>query len=240
MIESFKREYSYNFDWMGLPIIQYPEDIIRVQELIFDLRPDCIIETGIARGGSLMLSASVLALLDLQDIKNNTAPIKREVIGVDIDIRAQNKEKIQSHFLSDYVTMVQGSSINEQVFSTVKKQAERHESILVLLDSNHSHAHVLEELKLYSRLVAKGGYIVVFDTVAEFIGVNVLENRPWGVGNNPMTAVDEFLALNTNFKIDSDLNNLSTISCNQKDSSNVSNRVAISCVTFSAICYLQI
>ena len=216
LIESFKSGYSYEFDWLGMPIIQYPEDICRVQELIWELEPDCIIETGIARGGSLTLSASILALLDLRDQKVGQTLKNRKVFGIDIDIREHNRVRLEKHFLADYMELVQGSSIDTNVFENIEKSVGSFKTIMVFLDSNHTHEHVLSELNLYSNLVTKGSYLVVFDTVAEFIGVNVMENRPWGVGNNPMTAVNAFLQQNDNFVVDLSLNNLTTISCNQR------------------------
>lgn len=216
LIESFKVGYSYDFDWLDMPVIQYPEDIVRVQEIVWKVKPDLIIETGIARGGSLTLSASLLALLDLYEQRTGVEIRERKVLGIDIDIRDQNRARLENHFLFDYMELLEGSSIDPDLFGRVAKIATDFENIMVLLDSNHTHEHVFAEMELYSQLVSKNSYMVVFDTVAEFIGVNVMQNRPWGVGNNPMTAVNEFIKNNEDFEIDPELDNLATISCNQR------------------------
>jgi len=153
MMESSLDEYSYHFKWFGLPIIQFPQDIIALQEIIWRIKPDLIIETGIARGGSLIFSASMLELLG-----------KGSVLGIDIEIRKQNKKNILKHPLSKRIKMIEGSSIDENVISKVYKIAEKNKKILVILDSNHSHTHVLSELNAYSKLVKKGSYLIVFDT----------------------------------------------------------------------------
>jgi len=190
-------EYSYHFTWLGLPIIQYPQDIIAMQEIIWKVKPDLIIETGIARGGSLLLSASILEL-----IGNGT------VLGIDIDIREFNKKNIKKTKLAKRISMIQGSSIDKKVVSQVKKFAKGKKRILIFLDSDHSFEHVLEELKLYSSLVKKGSYIIVFDTIVEIFPNNWLKkhgiDRPWNKTNNPKMAVKEFLKKNKRFKMDTD------------------------------------
>lgn len=191
---SLKYEYPYHFTWLGRPIIQYPQDIMVVQELIWKIKPDLVIETGIARGGSLIFTASILELIG-----------KGNVIGVDIDIRKHNREEIEKHTLFKRITMIEGSSIDKKTIKKIFKLSEGKKKILVLLDSFHTHSHVLKELKSYSPLVNKGSYLVVFDTVVEDMPKNSFPNRPWDKGNNPKTAVKEFLKKNNRFKIDANL-----------------------------------
>lgn len=197
MKESTVPKYSYNFSWFGRPIIQYPQDIIAMQEIIWDVKPDLIIETGIAHGGSLIFSASMLALLDICDMKQgidiDLIKPKRRVIGVDIDIREHNRIEIEKHPLANRITMIQGSSIGQDVIEKVHALAEVYKTVLVCLDSNHTHDHVLSELNAYTPLVTKGSYCVVFDTVIEDMPDEMSSDRPWGKGNNPKTAVWEYL-----------------------------------------------
>jgi cephalosporin hydroxylase len=190
--QGYKYEYSYHFTWLGRPIIQYPQDILAVQEIIWKVRPDLIIETGIAHGGSLILSASILELLG-----------KGHVLGIDIDIRKNNKQEIEKHPMFKRITMIQGSSIDKKIISRVKKFAKEKKKIMIILDSNHTHKHVLEELRAYSPLVTKGSYLIVFDTIIENLPDELInKQRPWGIGNNPKTAVKEFLKKNDRFKVD--------------------------------------
>ncbi len=196
LVESIKSQYSYNFSWMGRPVIQYPQDIVAMQEIIWDIKPDLIIETGVAHGGSLILYASLLELIG-----------SGEVLGIDIDIRAHNREAIESHKMSKRIKLIQGSSISEEVLEKVRKEAKGKERIMVLLDSNHTHDHVLAEMNLYSSFVTKGSYLVVFDTVVEDLPEEGVIDRPWGKGNNPKTAVWEFLESNDAFKIDTSIQN---------------------------------
>jgi len=188
---SLKYEYSYHFTWLGRPIIQYPQDILAVQEIIWKIKPDLIIETGIAHGGSLILSASILELIG-----------KGEVLGIDIDIRKHNKQEIEKHSMFKRITMIEGSSIDRNVIKKVQRFAKEKKRIMVILDSNHTHSHVLKELKTYSPLVSKGSYLIVFDTIIENMPQEYTKNRPWGINNNPKTAVNEFLKTNNRFKID--------------------------------------
>lgn len=201
------RKYSYHFDWLGRPIIQYPQDIVAMQEIIWAVKPDLIIETGIARGGSLMFSASMLALLDLEDAASHASVLdprrsKRKVLGLDIDIRTHNRVAIESHPFFSYIQMIEGSSIDPAIVAKVREVATSHERILVCLDSNHTHAHVLAELEAYAPLVSPDSYCVVFDTIIEDMDPNSFPDRPWGRGNNPKTAAKEYLAHHTEFRID--------------------------------------
>lgn len=192
LVRSVQHEYSYHFRWMGLPIIQYPQDVVAMQELIWSVQPDAIVETGIARGGSLIFYASMLHLLDRGGI----------VVGVDIDIRDHNRAAIEAHPMARHVHMIHGSAIDEAVVAQVRDRIAGRNRVLVVLDSMHSHAHVLEELRLYSPLVTKGSYLVVFDTCIEQLPAELYPNRPWGPGDNAWTAVQEFLRTNDRFEID--------------------------------------
>lgn len=200
-------KYVYNFSWLGRPIIQYPQDMVAMQELIWDTRPDLIIETGIAHGGSLILSASMLALLDMADaIANGTTldprQSRRKVIGVDIDIRQHNRTAIQEHPMANRVEMIQGSSIAAETISAVHQAARGYERVLVCLDSMHTHDHVLAELEAYAGLVTPGSYCVVFDTFVQDMPRDFFPDRPWNVGDNPKTAVWEYLKSHPEFEID--------------------------------------
>lgn len=199
-IVSNQEMYSYNFSWMGRPIIQYPQDMIAMQEIIWDLKPDLIIETGIAHGGSLIYYASIFELIG-----------KGEILGIDIDIREHNRKEIEAHQMFKRISMIQGSSVAPDVIEKVKQKISDKQTVMVLLDSNHTHEHVLEELKAYSPFVTKGSYLVVFDTIVEDLPKGMYD-RPWDVGNNPKTAVKEFLRTNTNFEIDNYIDNKLLIS----------------------------
>lgn len=194
---SIDQKYSYNFSWLGRPVIQYPQDIIAMQELIWSIQPNLIIETGIAHGGSLIFSASMLEL--------NAAcggPQDAEVLGLDIDIRQHNREAIEAHPMFKRISMIQGSSIDPEIIDQVKTKAVNKKKILVCLDSNHTHDHVLAELEAYAPLVSVGSYCVVFDTLIEDLPDDMFSDRPWGVGNNPKTAVWEYLKTHPEFEID--------------------------------------
>lgn len=201
--ESNKAQYSYNFKWMGRPVIQYPQDIMAMQEIIWEVKPDLIIETGIAHGGSLILYASLLELIG-----------HGKVLGIDIDIRKHNREEIEKHPMYKRITMMEGSSISEEMISNVKEFAKGNQTVLVVLDSNHTHEHVLAELNAYAPLVTKNSYIVVFDTIVENLPSDYMPGlkRPWGISDNPMTAVDAFLSQNEDFKIDESIDNKILIS----------------------------
>lgn len=189
--DTAKHKYTYNFSWMGRPIIQCPQDMIAMQELIWRLQPDLIVETGIAHGGSLIFYASILRLTG-----------KGRVLGIDVDIREHNREAIEAHPMSAWIDMIEGSSVDPAIVAEVSSRAAMAETVLVALDSNHTHAHVLQELRAYSPLVTRGSYCVVFDTIIEDMPDDAFPDRPWGVGNNPKTAVHAFLEESSAFEID--------------------------------------
>jgi len=187
-------DYVYMFQWLGRPIIQDPQDICATQEVIWRIQPDVIVETGVARGGSLVLSASILAAISYGEILKTGKSKSRKVVGVDIDIRAHNRQAIEEHPLSPMIKLIQGSSVAPEIVSQVADEIKGAETVLVFLDSNHTHEHVLEELKLYAPFVSKGSAIFVYDTGVEYAAVDTLNpERPWGPGNNPLTAVNAFL-----------------------------------------------
>ncbi len=200
-------KYSYNFSFLGRPIIQYPQDIVAMQELIWQIKPDLIIETGIAHGGSLIFSASMLSLLDYceaieQSVNLDPKIPRRRVLGVDIDIRPQNRAAIETHPMSNRIDMIQGSSIAPDIIAKVREIARGYERVLVCLDSNHSHNHVLAELQAYAPLVTVGSYCVVFDTIVEDMPADMFPDRLWGPGDNPKTAVHQYLKDHPEFEID--------------------------------------
>lgn len=204
---STQPKYCYNFSWLDRPIIQYPQDIVAMQELIWSVKPDLIIETGIAHGGSLILSASMLALLDYNDAFEtgnllDPAKPKRRVLGIDIDIRAHNRAAIEAHPMASRIRMIEGSSIAPDIVEQVKAIATNHDRILVCLDSMHTHEHVLAELEAYAPLTSIDSYCVVFDTIIEDLPADMYPDRPWGPGNNPKTAVWDYLKLHPEFEID--------------------------------------
>jgi cephalosporin hydroxylase len=204
---SIAPKYSFNFSWLGRRIIQYPQDIVAMQELIWAIKPDFIIETGIAHGGSLIFSASMLEL--------NAAcggPRDAEVLGVDIDIRAHNRAAIEAHPLFKRISMIEGSSIAPEIIEQVQAKAAGRRRVLVCLDSNHTHEHVLGELQAYAPLTSVGSYCVVFDTVIEDMPAEMFPDRPWGPGNNPKTAVREYLKNHPEFEIDKQMDHKLLIS----------------------------
>jgi cephalosporin hydroxylase len=195
MKEIVRTNYIFNFSWLGRPVIQIPQDLFGMQEIIWAIKPDFIIETGIAHGGSLVFQASMLELIG-----------KGKVIGIDIDIRKHNRAEIEKHPLYNRIVMIEGSSVSEDVVNQVKSITKGATSIMVTLDSNHTHEHVLKELELYTPFVSVGSYCVVFDTAIEDLSREIpIIDRPWGPGNNPKTAVWEFLKTNDRFVIDKDM-----------------------------------
>ena len=219
MTATWEHQYSYHFTWLGMPIIQYPPDIVAIQELIWKVKPDLIIETGVARGGSLILSASVLALLDFADAAKSgqlfdpSAP-QRSVLGVDIDIRQHNRDAIENHPLASRITMLEGSSVAPEILSTVHRLATDADCVMVFLDSNHTREHVLAELNAYGPLVSTGSYCVAFDTFIDDMPLATFLDRPWKPGDSPKTAVREFLASHPEFSIDKSIDAQLLISMN--------------------------
>lgn len=199
---STKYEYSYHFTWLGRPIIQFPQDVMAIQEVVWKVKPDLIIETGIAHGGSLIFSASMLELIGGDGL----------VVGIDIDIRPHNRAEIEKHPMFKRIELIEGSSLDEEVLNKVNRLAADKERVLIILDSNHTHDHVLKELELYSPLVKKDSYLLVMDTIIEDMPDDLVAHRPWGVGNNPKTAVREFLKTTDRFVIDQELENKLLIS----------------------------
>lgn len=189
-------KYSYHFEWLGRPIIQYPQDILAMQQIIWEIKPDLIIETGIAHGGSLIFSASMLELVA------TCTGVEGVVLGVDIDIRPHNRKAIEDHPMYKRISMIQGSSISPEIIARVREKAKGKKRILVCLDSNHTHDHVLAELEAYAPLTSVGSYCVVMDTVIEDMPEGFFPDRPWGSGDNPKTAVWEYLKAHPEFEID--------------------------------------
>lgn len=197
MLHSDKYKYTYNFSWMGRPIIKYPQDIVIMQELIWRVKPDLIIETGIAHGGSIIFSSSMMELL------GNGG----KVIAVDIDIRKHNRDEIEKHPMMKNITMLEGSSVDEKIVGQIADYAKGFKKVMVVLDSNHSHEHVYRELELYTPLVSVGSYILLPDTFVEFFPKGYVTNRPWDVGNNPYTAMEAFLKTTDRFIKDEEITN---------------------------------
>lgn len=197
---SNRDRYSYNFSWMGRPIIQYPQDMVKMQELIWSIQPDILIETGIAHGGSLIYYASIMELIG-----------KGEVLGIDIDIREHNRREIEAHPMAKRIKMIQGSAVDESIAQQVREAAAGKQTVMVCLDSNHTHEHVLRELELYAPLTTVGSYCVVFDTIVEDMPAKMYD-RPWDVGDNPKTAVREYIKQHPEFEIDKQIDNQLLIS----------------------------
>lgn len=188
---------------MGRPIIALPQDMIAMQELIWEVKPDLIIETGVAHGGSIVYYASLLELIGGEGL----------VLGIDIDIRKHNRDLIEAHPMMKRIKLLEGSSTSDEIASQVKEIASNKKKIMVCLDSNHTHEHVLQELKLYAPLTSVGSYCVVFDTVVEDMPADWDWGiRTWGVGNNPKTAVFEYSKENDNFEIDKSIDHKLLIS----------------------------
>lgn len=207
MCASTQPKYCYNFSWQSRPIIQYPQDMVAMQEIIWDVKPDLIVEMGIAHGGSLIYNASILAMLDMCEAIEegrtiDPAQSKRRVLGVDIDIREHNKIEIEKHPMFSRIDMIQGSSIAPEIIQQVKKYAADYERILVCLDSNHTHSHVLAELEAYAPLTSVGSYCVVFDSIVEDLPDGTYPDRPWGPGDNPKTALWDYVERHPEFEID--------------------------------------
>lgn len=195
LVESVRQRYSYNFTWMGRPVIQYPQDLVALQELIWRIKPRVIVETGIAHGGSLVFSASMLHLIG--------GPGR--VIGVDIEIRPHNRDALDAHPMRERLELIEGSSIDPHIVQRVTDSVGEDAPTLVILDSMHTHDHVLEELRAYSPLVGANSYLVVLDTVVEDLPEDLYPDRPWSPGNSPRSAVDAFLQESGRFEVDTEL-----------------------------------
>ncbi|ADO58842.1 cephalosporin hydroxylase family protein [Paenibacillus polymyxa] len=195
ILQQFEHNYTYNFTWLGMPIIQFPQDIISLQEIIWKVKPDVIIETGIARGGSIIFHSSMQRLIGNNGI----------VIGIDIDIRSHNREAIENHPFANHVYLIEGDSTSFEVMDQVKELISGGKSVLVILDSNHTHDHVLKELEVFSPLVTNGSYLVVLDTIVEDMPDHFFKDRPWRAGNSPKSAVKQFLKENKRFTVDRDI-----------------------------------
>jgi cephalosporin hydroxylase len=189
--------YSYNFTWLGRPIIQYPQDMVAMQEIIWKVQPELVIETGIAHGGSLIFYA---AMLELNAACGGAADAS--VVGIDIDIRPHNRAAIEAHPLFRRISMIEGSSIAPEVVDAVRQRASGMRRVLVCLDSNHTHDHVLAELEAYAPLASVGSYCVVFDTIVEDLPKSMFPQRPWGPGSNPRTAVRKYLQTHPDYEVD--------------------------------------
>lgn len=217
MRASTQPKYSYNFSWLGRPIIQYPQDIVAIQELIWSVKPDLVIETGIAHGGSLILSASILALLDMYEaieVGGNVGSKAslRKVLGIDVDIRTHNRAAIEAHPLASRIQMIQGSSVAPEIIAQVHSVAKGYSRVLLCLDSNHTHEHVLAELNAYAPLVSVGSYCVVFDTIIEALPADMYPDRLWGPGNSPKSALLEYLKTHGEFEVDGQMDQMLLIS----------------------------
>lgn len=183
------RKYSYGFSWLGRPIIQLPDDMLRIQEAIWQVRPDIIIETGIAHGGSLIFYASLMEMIG-----------KGRVIGLDIDIRAHNRAAIEAHPMVKRITMIEGSSVAPEVVDQVKALIKPEDVVMLILDSNHSAAHVAAELEAYGDLVTPGSYILSQDGVMQLVAGSPRAPAEWAT-DNPITAVNGFLARHPEFEL---------------------------------------
>ena len=201
MDASFAPKYSYNFSWLGRPIIQYPQDMVAMQEIIWEVQPDLIIETGIAHGGSLIFYAAMLELVAA------CTGHQGEVLGIDIDIRPHNRKAIEEHPMFRRISMIEGSSTDPQHVAQIAEKARGKQRVLVCLDSNHTHEHVLAELQAYAPMTTVGSYCVVFDTIVEDLPAEMSADRPWGPGDNPKTAVFEYIKSHPEFEIDRDIQN---------------------------------
>lgn len=191
-VMALRKKYMNNFSWLGRPLIQLPMDAMAMQEIVWAVKPDFIIETGVAHGGSVVLSASLLELLG-----------RGEVLGIDIDIRPHNRQAIEAHPLARRISLIEGSSIAADVVAQVRERAAGKAKVLVCLDSNHTHEHVLAELDAYADLVSVDSYCIVFDTFVEDMPADhVWTDRPWGKGNNPKTAVWQWIKSHPEFVID--------------------------------------
>ena len=202
MLHADKYKYTYNYSWMGRPIIKYPNDMLIQQELMWRLKPDLIIETGIAHGGSIIFSASMQKMMEIDG----------EVVGIDIDIRPHNRKLIEEHPMYKNITMFEGGSTDQNIIKKIEEHVTGKKTVMVILDSLHSHEHVYLELQLYSKFVTLGSYCILPDTFIEFFPKGYYSrNRPWDVGDNPYTAMKQFLNETDEFEVDKSLSNKAMI-----------------------------
>jgi cephalosporin hydroxylase len=194
VLRGCRHRYPYNFTWMGVPVIQFPQDLIALQEIVVKVAPEVIIETGVAHGGGTIFLASMLELLGGD----------RRVIAIDVEVRPHNRAVIETHAMARRITLIEGSSVEPAVIERVNRSA-RGKRTLVVLDSDHTHAHVLAELRAYEALVGRGSYLVVLDTIVERMSAEEIGDRPWAAGNSPLSAVREFLRENKRFDVDREL-----------------------------------
>lgn len=202
VVRSAHYKYTYNFRWLGLPVIQFPQDLMALQEIVWAIKPELIIETGVARGGSLVFYASLLQLLGGD----------RRVVGIELELRSHNRAALEAHSMFPQITLIDGSSIDPEVVARVTSLATGRGPIMVVLDANHTHEHVLAELEAYAPLVTPGSYLVVLDTIIEAMPDGMFPDRPWGKGDNPWTAVHAFLARTDRFVVDDQIENRLLIS----------------------------
>ena len=198
MIHADKYKYTYNFKWAGIPIIKFPNDLMALQEIISDVQPDVIIETGVAHGGSIIFSASMQHLY----CKKNSF-----VIGIDIDIRKHNLDRLKKNKFFNRIKLIEGSSTSPEVIKKIKKLIKGKKKVMVCLDSNHTYEHVKNEIEIYKNFITKNSYMIVEDTFSEYFPKNYYSNRPWDVGNNPMIALREFLKKEKRFIVDKEICN---------------------------------
>lgn len=188
-VDADRYDWSYQWTWLGVPVIQMPPDIVALQEILWACRPQVVIETGVARGGSLILSASILQLLG-----------EGTVVGIDVDIRPHNREAIESHPLAPRIKLIEGSSIDPSVVQAVASEASGAERVMVILDSDHTHDHVLAELRAYGGLVTPGQFLIVADTGIEYIPPQSHRPRAWHPGNSPASALTSYLGETNRFE----------------------------------------
>ena len=186
----WNQKYQYTFSWFGRPVIQLPEDMIRMQEVIYQLKPDYIVETGIAHGGSLIFYASLCKAMG-----------KGRVVGIDIEIRPHNRKAIRDHELASYITMVEGSSTDHTIVDEIKCIVGEAKTVLVILDSNHSYQHVYDELEAYCSIVTKGSYIVATDGIMKDLHDVPRAGENWQT-DNPTCAAIDFAAKHPEFVIE--------------------------------------
>ncbi len=212
MFDKSMWKYQYNFDWCNFAIVQYPQDIIAFEELIYTVKPDLIIETGISQGGSLIFSASMLAMLEYEEAFENNELLdpknpRRMVLGVDIKLESHTKKALSESCHSNRIKILEGSSVDASIIKNVHEYSKTFNKVMVFLDSHHRATHVIEELNNYASIVSLGSYCVVGDTITEYMPQGSYISRGWGKGKSPKTAIDIFLKENDSFEIDTKIQN---------------------------------